>query len=386
MNFTQEQRYEIIEKIIKEGKGIEEILKMSLEILMKAEREGHNLTSKDMSNGYRYRKTYGRGRMLELKVPRTRNGNFYPVILGLLRDQEEEAKQIAFRLYGAGLTTEQVGELFGEIYGERYRKSQVSRMFEYAREEVSAWMKRELEEYYPIIYIDATFINTGRTDSVSKEAYYSILGVKQDTSREVLSVANNPTESSSFWSDIFNGLKNRGVKETGLVVTDGLRGIENVINKHYKEAEIQLCTVHLQRECQKYIKPKHKAEMAMDLKEVFSCDDKNDMKAAGMERWKEFCKKWKEYYPVFGNKMNNERNVYYFTYLDYHYKIRSMIYTTNWIERLNRDYKRTTKMRGALPNPESTILLLGHVAMTRKSYEYKIPLFKMEDKKFRWEE
>ncbi len=140
MNFTQEQRYEIIEKIIKEGKGIEEILKMSLEILMKAEREGHNLTSKDMSNGYRYRKMYGRGRMLELKVPRTRNGNFYPVILGLLRDREEEAKQIAFKLYGAGLTTEQVGELFGEIYGERYGKSQVSRMFEYAREEVSAAM------------------------------------------------------------------------------------------------------------------------------------------------------------------------------------------------------------------------------------------------------
>ena len=326
MNFTQEQRYEIIEKIIKEGKGIEEILKMSLEILMKAEREGHNATSKDMSNGYRYRKTYGRGRMLELKVPRTRNGNFYPVILGLLRDQEEEAKQIAFRLYGAGLTTEQVGELFGEIYGESYSKSQVSRMFEYAREEVSAWMKRELEEYYPIIYIDATFINTRRIDSVSKEAYYSILGVKQDTSREVLSVVNNPTESSFFWSDIFNDLKNRGVKEIGLVVTDGLRGIENVINKHYKEAEIQLCTVHLQRECQKYIKPKHKAEMAMDLKEVFSCDDKNDTKAAGMERWKEFCKKWKEYYPVFGNKMNNERNVYYFTYLEYNYKIRSDIH------------------------------------------------------------
>ncbi len=105
-----------------------------------------------------------------------------------------------------------------------------------------------------------------------------------------------------------------------------------------------------------------------------------------MERWKEFCMKWKEYYPVFGNKMNNEWNVYYFTYLDYHYKIRSMIYTTKWIERLNRDYKRTTKMRGALPDPESTILLLRHVAMRRKSYEYKIPLFKMEDKKFRWEE
>ena len=63
-----------------------------------------------------------------------------------------------------------------------------------------------------------------------------------------------------------------------------------------------------------------------------------------------------------------------------------MIYTTNWIERLNKDYKRTTKMRGALPNIESTILLLGHVAMTRKCYQYKIPMFKNEENKFRWTE
>lgn len=386
MNFTQAQKYEILEKLLSEGTGIDEILKMSLEILMKAERQIHNETTHDLSNGYRYRKTYGQGKLLELKVPRTRNGNFYPVILGLLRSQEEEAKRIAFKLYGAGLTTEQVGDLFGEIYGQSYSSSQVSRMFDYARDEVSAWLHRPLDTYYPIIYIDATFIYTRRVDSVSKEAYFTILGVKQDTSREVLCVVNNPTESSSFWNDIFTDLKNRGVEEIGLVVTDGLTGIETVINKHFKEAEIQLCTVHLQRECQKYVKPKHKAEIASDLREVFCCDDKNDKKSDGIARWKDFCNKWKEFYPVFGNKIHNERYNYYFTYLKYHYKIRNMIYSTNWIERLNRDYKRTTRMRGALPNPEATVLLLGHVAMTRRCYEYKIPLFKMENQRFRWEE
>lgn len=126
MNFTQTQNYEILENIIKHGSGIEEILRMSLEILMKAERHEHNFSNGDLSNGYRFRKTYGQGKLLELKVPRTRNGNFYPMILGLLRDQEEEARQIAFKLYGAGLTTEQVGDLFGEIYGKSYSSSQVS--------------------------------------------------------------------------------------------------------------------------------------------------------------------------------------------------------------------------------------------------------------------
>lgn len=386
MNFTQVQSYEILENIIQKGSGIEEILKMSLDILMKAEREAHNCKNQDLSNGYRFRKTYGQGRLLELKVPRTRNGNFYPLILGLLRDQEEEAKQIAFKLYGAGLTTEQVGELFGDIYGQSYSSSQISRMFDYAREEVGIWLNRKLEKYYPIIYIDATFISTRRVDSVSKEAYYTILAVKEDTTREVLAIVNNPTEGSSFWDNIFKDLKSRGVEEIRLVVSDGLTGIETVIQNNFKMAEVQLCTVHLQRECQKRVKPIHKAEMTINLRNVFSCDDKNDSVELGLNRWHAFCLKWKTLYPFFGNKAKDERYRYYFTYLKYHYKIRNMIYTTNWIERLNKDYKRTTKMRGALPNIESTILLLGHVTMTRKCYQYKIPMFKNEENKFRWTE
>ncbi|MEG2070964.1 MAG: transposase, partial [Bacteroidales bacterium] len=184
---------------------------------MQAEREEHNRLRQDLSNGYRFRKTYGQGRLLELQIPRTRNGNFYPLILGLLRNQEAEAKEIAFKLYGAGLTTAQVGELFGDIYGQNYSTSQISRMFDYAREEVDFWLKRKLDIYYPIVYIDATFLSTRRIDSVSKEAYFTILGVKSDLTREVLAVVNNPTEGSSFWNDIFKDLKTRGVQEINLV-------------------------------------------------------------------------------------------------------------------------------------------------------------------------
>ena len=73
------------------------------------------------------------------------------------------------------------------------------------------------------------------------------------------------------------------------------------------------------------------------------------------------------------------------SYLQYDYRMRGMFYTTNWIERLNRDYKRTTRMRGALPNPKATVLLLGYVAMTRTAYNRKIPKLDYE-KKFKWEE
>ena len=83
--------------------------------------------------------------------------------------------------------------------------------------------------------------------------------------------------------------------------------------------------------------------------------------------------------------MNSDKYLYYFTYLQYDYRVSSMLYTTNWLERLHRDFKQTTKIRGALPNPEDTILLLGYVAMNKKAYQRKVPKLNY-DKSFDWEE
>jgi transposase-like protein len=126
--------------------------------MMKTERQEHLVQStEDKVNGFRQVKGYVRGKMLELRVPRTREGNFYPVLMSVLRDQEEECRKIAFELYGARLATAQVGGLFEKLYGRHYSKSSVSRMFDYAREEVMGWLLRPLDEYYPIVYIDALF-------------------------------------------------------------------------------------------------------------------------------------------------------------------------------------------------------------------------------------
>jgi len=138
LHFTREQINKILDEIIQKDGSIQELLKLSLEAIMRAEREIHNETHGDVSNGYRFRKTIGSGKLLELRVPRMRYGQFYPVLLSLLRSQEEECRRMAFSLYVAGLTTAQVGEIFEQLYGKDYSTSQVSRMFEYARSEVSS--------------------------------------------------------------------------------------------------------------------------------------------------------------------------------------------------------------------------------------------------------
>ena len=63
----------------------------------------------------------------------------------------------------------------------------------------------------------------------------------------------------------------------------------------------------------------------------------------------------------------------YFTYLNYEARIQSMIYTTNWIKRLQKDFRRVTRMRGAMPNEESVLLLMGKTTMNKKSYLRPVP-------------
>lgn len=385
MQLNNVQITEILSQVACEEDGYHQLLTLAFEAMMKAERSEHNRLEQDVGNGYRNRKAFGQGKALELRIPRSRSGQFYPILLGLLRNQEEESRQMAFSLYGAGLTTAQVGELFEQFYGQGYSKSSVSRMFDEARAEVSTWLDRPLEGYYPILYIDATFIPTRRLDSVSKEAYYTILGVKSDRTREVLSVINTPTESATGWHEALRGLRQRGVSEVGLVVSDGLAAIEDAVASVWGQTAHQLCAIHLQRHTLSKVKPAHKAAVAEGLKEVFVTGDPSDNVEKGWNRFRSFCERWSGKYPSIGKMALNERYMMYFTYLGYDYRIRSMIYSTNWIERLNRDYKRTTRMRGALPDSQAAILLLGHVAMTRKAYWRKLPKMDNEQEKFRWE-
>lgn len=384
LNFTREQVTKILSEIASEKEGFNKVLQLSLEALMRAEREVHNSDTLDVSNGYRWRKTFGIQKQLKLQVPRSRYHQFYPVLLAVLKDQEQEIRELAFKLYGSGLTTIQVGEIFDDLYNKSYSTTQISRLFEYARKEVRQWLERPLESYYPIVYIDATYISTRRQESVSKEAYFTILGVKPDRTREVLSIVNFPQESATAWTEVFKDLQIRGVKTIDLVISDALSGIEESVVKVFSQISHQFCVFHLKKNVLKHIKPKDKDDIIGQLKDVFVVDDKTDSIEKGWQRWIDFIEKNKKKYPVL-NKIKTERYRYYFTYLKYDYRIRSMLYTTNWIERLNRDYKRTTRMRGALPNPDATILLLGYVAMNKKAYQRKIPKLNY-DKSFKWEE
>ena len=378
MNFTQEQISELMLSIANSENGTNLLMQMTLNAFMKSERHLHQQSNPtDYANGYRERKARGFGNEMVLKVPRTRNGTFYPVLLNVLRNEDEEHRKLIFSLYRRGLTTEQVSDVYEEIYGKEYSKQQISYLMKDSREEVSIWLNRMLESHYLVLYIDATFVHTRRDKSVSKEGYYTILGIKEDGSREVLSIVNHPTEGATLWQMELESLKERGVQSVGLVASDGLPSIENAIAKAFPEAQHQLCVVHMKRNILSVFPRTKRQEIAKELLEIFAIDTKKITPIEGFKNLCNFVEKYQKSYPSL-KSFSNERNIAYFSYLNYPTSIQRMIYSTNWIERLNRDYKRVLKMRGAMPSQESVLFLMGSVAMEKeyKSYKYPVSAFR----------
>lgn len=394
LSFTKEQLSAVITKHAARENGLHDLMEIMLESMMVAER-GEFLSGDpdNKGNGYRLGHTYGQGRKLEFRIPRDRYGNFHPKILAILRNQEQECERLAGVLYTKGMTGEQVGDVFEEIYGQHYSKASISRMLDYIRDDVSAWLNRSLESYYPIVFVDCVHIKIHRKRSVDNEAFYVVLAVKEDKTREVLSIFNRPTESATGWGEMLTELRERGVKRIGLLCADGLKGLDGVLSEVFPSTPLQRCVTHLKRGMLNKVRHGDKQELADDLRQVFLTGDKSYTIEKAWERWRHLCEKWGKDYPRTIKKMGSDSDYkFYFTYLNYDHRIQSMIYTTNWIERLQKDFRRVTRMRGAMPNEESVILLMGKTAIDKRAYERQIPkidldknLFPPENRVLNWD-
>lgn len=172
-------------------------------------------------------------------------------------------------------------------------------------------------------------------------------------------------------------LKERGVAQIDLVVSDALQGIENAVCATFPKASHQFCVAHIKRQILNCVSHKDKPQMVEELNEVFTLENKEMKSLLGYEQFITFVARWEKKYPIL-KKYKADRNIAYFTYMDFPVQVQRCIYTTNWIERLNRKYKRTIKMRTSMPTSKSVLFLLASVEMegTKTTYTRKIHQWK----------
>lgn len=370
MDLTQVQISEIISKETQSESGFCSLMSIIINSLTYHERSDYVRSHvSEQCNGFRPRRWYAGGYSLRLRIPRTRSGSFYPFILSVIRSENEERACLFHELYTRGMTTEDIGTVCERLYGHHYSKQQVSHLSRRCQEDVEAWLARDLANHYPVVYIDATYVPTRRDGNVSREAYYTILGVCDDGSREILALVNHPTEGALCWESELEALKTRGVQGIDLVVSDALSGIENAVCSAFPSARHQFCVAHFKRNALAAVSSKDKAQMSRELDELFEMEDSSCTSAQGYEKLTIFAERWGRHYPSL-KRLKHERNAAYFTYLSYPQQYRRMIYTTNWIERLNRCYKRVLKIRNSMPSPEATLFLMGSVAFEKTSTTY----------------
>ena len=322
----------------------------TLEGLMLLEREEYlkaHTEKKDIGNGCYPRSFKSLSTSsLQIQIPRTRSGDFKPLLLNLISQGQSQLNKLALLLYRKGLSSRDVSSIMSDYFGESMSHDVVNNLADSFHEIRTNWEQRPLDAYYKAVYCDALYVSLKRGDNYSKEAVYVMYGVKDDNTRELLLLEVNPTEGSGMWGEYFTQLKKRGVEEIDLIIADGLVGFADAAKQVYSTSDIQRCVVHLERNLLRKVKPRDKATFAYDLKEVFNNFDKDSSKEKAYKKLKDFHSTWKDSYSASIDKLLDEGFIDdYLTYIAYPVSVRRMIYTTNSIENLNRQIRKVTKTK-----------------------------------------
>ena len=136
---------------------------------------------------------------------------------------------------------------------------------------------------------------------------------------------------------------------------------------------LQRCVAHFKRNMFAKVSHGDKGAWVSDLRDIFRSGQRDYSIEMAWKKWQDMCERWGKDYRAFKLMRNNADYKAYMTYLNYAPEILSMIYTTNWIERLNRDFRRVTRMRTAMPTEESVLTLMSSVAMEHKAFDRLLP-------------
>lgn len=362
----------------KEPKSLDVLMVEIFEMMMKVERELflETSTDKNKGNGYYERFVPSFHGKLAVRVPRTRLGIFNPLMLEVARSQSETCSELALQLYAKGLSTRSVEEIVGSIFGEKMSASKVSDLAQRLQPIREAWQERILSGDYFALQIDALRLHV-RRENVYHEACFLVMGVRPDGKREVLGMYLFPEEGAHAWREVFQNLLDRGLRGTCLVISDELKGIVEAVKTYFSSAKHQLCLVHRERNLINHVRAEKKQEFAHDFRTVFALDDPNNSLDAIEQRLQVFVEKWRPVIPNLPKVLDPEKLEYYATFLHFPFHVRRMIYTTNWIERLNRQIRKVTKRVAAFPSPDSllNLVFMAIDQFQKGCYNRHIPAF-----------
>lgn len=340
------------------------LLQPLMQKLLDAELENHlehprykhskDKKSRNIRNGYCKEKTvktkYGN---IFIRTPRDRNATFSPIIIEKGQTTLTGFEDKCIALYAKGMSVRDIEKTLKEIYGVKINKDQITKLISVVSKETETWRNRKLKPMYVFTYADCIYVPIKNDDiTTTKKAIYIIIGVDTQGYKEILGMWIDETESASFWNNVFEDLKERGVKDILYMSSDGIAGFKGSLEMVFPKAQSQRCVVHLVRTLYSLCPKKEAKEIVGDFKKIYTSTSLEeaclmlDIFKKRYSEQKRIVKKVIEFMP------------YLEPLFELPQEIRKCIYTTNAIESVNSALRKVTRGKGAFPSEASVFKVL----------------------------
>lgn len=269
-------------------------------------------------------------------------------------DDKYSLEEEVVSLYAKGLTTGDIVNHLRETRGIELSSSKVSEITDKALPEMHEWMHRPLSHFYPFIYLDGIRFNVTDSGKRINKCVYTVLGLNEDGYKEIIGLWIANTEQATFWLQVLNEIKSRGVNDVLVFCVDGLTGFSEAIEEVFPNSTVQLCIVHQVRRTMKAVSHKDRKEFCADLRAVYTATNEEAgrvelQKMMAKKRWEDYDQvlqawvdKWSELSPFF----------------QYGPAVRRIMYTTNMIESVHGQFRKVTNTTKLFPHDEALRKLL----------------------------
>jgi len=352
------------------------LIKQLTEAALEAEVESH--IAQDVLNGTRNRRNGVNKKTIkgtsdgsfELETPRDRNGTFEPQIVKKHQTTlSDEIEEKILSMYGLGMSYSDITKHIEEIYQISISTATISAITDKIIDKVKAWQSRPLDSMYPFVWLDAIHYKIKDGGKYVSKAVYTVLGVNMEGKKDILGLYLSESEGANFWLSVLTDLNNRGLQDILIASVDGLKGFPEAIKAIFPHTEVQLCIIHQIRNSIRYVASKNHKEFMSDLKPVYQAVSKE----VAEQELQKLDEKWGKLYPIVLQSWKNKwENLS--VYFKYPPEIRKVIYTTNIIESVHRQFRKLTKTKGAFPN-ENSLLKLLYMGIVNATKKWNMPMW-----------
>jgi putative transposase len=303
---------------------------------------------------------------VEINTPRDRAGSFEPQLVAKRQTRLAGLDDKILGLYAGGMSVRDIEWHLADLYGTTaIKRDTISRVTDAVLEDVAAWRTRPLEAVYPIAYFDCLMVKVREDRSVRNRACYLAIGVTVEGDREVLGIWWQETEGAKFWLAVLNDLAQRGVNDVLIACVDGLTGFPEAIEAVFPQAWVQTCIVHQIRNSMRFVTYQDRKRIAADLKPVYRAVNAE----AAADALQHFDEQWGDKYPMIAASWRDRwENIIPFLALPA--DLRKAVYTTNSIENLNRQIRKSIKTRGHFPDEQAATKLI-YLAIQRSERKWQ---------------